>query len=98
MPGVDDEAGGAPGLGVEHAEALRLVPVQAHLVGEPLGVQAPALDVGAAGVPRGEAPERVQRRVLALERDLEVVARDGLVVGRRRQPREDREGRSNVFT
>ena len=82
-PGVDDEAGGPPGLRVEHPEPLGLVAVEAHLVREALGVEAPALDVRAAGVPRCEAPEVVEGRVLALERDLEVVTRDRLVVGRR---------------
>ena len=74
-PGVDDEPGGAPGLRVEHPEALGLVPEQAHLVGQPLAVQAPALDVRAADHPRAEAAERDQAVVLHLERDLEMVAR-----------------------
>ena len=87
--GVHDQAGGAPRLGIEHPEALRLVAVQAHLVGEPLRVQAPALDIGAARVARGEAPEHVELGVLALERDLEVVARDGLVIRRGREARVD---------
>src|SRR5256885_12806335 len=52
--GVDDEARGPPRLRVQHPEALRLVSIQAHLVGEALGIQAPALDVRAAGVARGE--------------------------------------------
>ena len=61
-PGVDDEPGRAPGLRVEHPEALGLVPEQAHLVGQPLAVQAPALDVRAADHPRPEAAERDQVR------------------------------------
>ena len=42
---VDDEPDGAPGGTAEHAEPLYVVRVQAELVGQPLGVQAPALAV-----------------------------------------------------
>src|SRR5215210_8866534 len=79
-PGVDDKPCRAPRHRVEHAEALRLGSVEAHLRGELLAVEAPALDVGAADDPRAEAAERDQVRVLHLQRDLEVVPRDGLVV------------------
>ena len=82
-PGVDDEPAGPPGLRVEHPEPLALVPVEAHLVGQPLAVQAPALDVGPADDAGAEPSERVEVRVLGLERDLEVVAGRRLVVGRR---------------
>ena len=82
-PGVDDEPGRAPGLRVEHPEPLGLVAEEAHLVGQPLAVQAPALDVGAADAARAEPPERDEVRVLHLERDLEVVPGHGLVIGRR---------------
>jgi len=47
-----------PRLGVEHAEALGGTAVQAQLVGQPLGVQAPALDVGAGHHPRRAAGTR----------------------------------------
>ena len=57
MPGVDDQAGRAPGLRVEHAEALPVVRVEAHLVGEALAVQPPALGVGDARQARAEAAE-----------------------------------------
>ena len=86
-PRVDDEPGGSPGLGVEHPEALALGTEQAHLVREPLRVEAPALDVCPADDPRAEAAEHVEVRVLHLERDLEVVAGHSLVIGRRRELR-----------
>ena len=82
-PAVDDEAGGPPGLPVEHPEPLGLAAVQPHLVGQPLRVEAPALDVGAADHPRPEPAEDVEVLVLHLERDLEVMPGDGLVIGRR---------------
>jgi Mg2+-importing ATPase len=84
-PGVHDQPRRAPRLRVQHAEALARVAVQAVLVGETLRVQAPALDVRPADQARPEAPEGVEARVLHLEGDLEVVARDGLVVRRRGQ-------------
>ena len=82
-PGVDDQPRGAPRLRVEHPEPLGRRPVQPELVGQALGVQAPALDEGAARGPRAEPAEHVEARVLHLEADLEVVARDGLVERRR---------------
>ena len=60
MPGVDDQARRAPRLRLEHPEALAGVVVEAHLVGEALAVEAPALDVGAARESRAEAAERGQ--------------------------------------
>ena len=86
--GVDDEPCRAPGHRVQHAEALGLVAEEAHLVGEVLAVEAPALDVRAADHPRAQAPERRQVRVLHLEGDLEVMSGRALVVGRRGELRE----------
>ena len=98
-PRVDDEAHSPPRLALEHPEALGFVAVEAHLVGEPLRVEAPALDVGGADHPAAEPAEDRQVRMLHLQGDLEVVARDCLVVGRRGQRwRVRREGRSYVLT
>ena len=43
--GVDDQPGGPHRVDGQHAEPGDVVGVQAHLVGQPLGVQAPALGV-----------------------------------------------------
>ena len=83
--GVDDEARGAEGLRLEHAEPLAIVGVEAHLVGEALGVEAPALDVRPAGHPRAERAERGQPLQLHLDRDLEVMAGRRLVERDRRE-------------
>ena len=56
--------------------------VEAHLRGQPLGVEGPALHEGAARQARAEAPEGRQAGQLLLDGDLEVVARHGLVEGR----------------
>ena len=84
-PGVDDEPSGAPGLRVEHAEPLGLRAEEPHLVGQPLRVEAPALDICPAHYPCAQPAEGVEVRVLHLQRDLEVVAGDGLVVRGRRK-------------
>ena len=52
-----------------------------HLVGQPLGVQPPALDVGRAGHLGAEGPEAAQILEVHLDRDLEVVAGRRLVEG-----------------
>src|SRR5947209_4692597 len=80
---VDDEPGRTPRLGIEHPESLGFVAVEADLVREPFGVQAPALDVGPAGETCPEPSEAIELRVLALERDLKMVPRRRFVVGRR---------------
>jgi hypothetical protein len=84
---VDDQPGRPPGLTIEHAETFALVPEQAHLVGQPFAVQAPAFDVGAAHHARPETPEPAEVRVLHLEADLEVMAGHCLVIGRRGEVR-----------
>ena len=86
-PRVDDQPGGAPGDRVEHPEPFGFGAEQAHLVGQRLTVEAPALDVSAANHSRAEPAERVELRVLHLQRDLEMVARNGLVIGRGRELR-----------
>ncbi len=79
--GVDHQAGGTPRVEGEDAEAIRLRREQAHLFGEALGVQAPALDVGGAAV---EATERGQlASTSCMIAELQVVARHGLVEGKR---------------
>ena len=78
--GVDDQPSSPPGLRIQHPEAFPLVSEQAHLVGQALAVQAPALDVCATDHPRPQASERVEVRVLHLQGDLEMVARNGLVI------------------
>jgi hypothetical protein len=81
--GVDHQPGGPPGLGRQHPKPFVVVRVQAHLVGQPLAVQAPSLDErGAHGDPP-EASERRAPRELLLDRHLEVMARVRLVVGDR---------------
>ena len=62
-------------------EPLPVVQVEAHLVGEPLAVEAPALDVGHAGHPARPACGRRQPGQLHLDGELEVVARRRLVEG-----------------
>ena len=67
-------------LVVEHPEPLPPVQVEAHLVRESLGVQAPALAVRA---PRERAAEATERRApggLLFEGDLEMVPGVRLVV------------------
>ena len=44
--GVDDEPRRPPGVERQHPEAVEVAGVEPHLVGQPLGVQAPALEVG----------------------------------------------------
>jgi hypothetical protein len=73
---VDDEPHGAPGGAAEHAEPLNIVGVQAELVGQPLGVQAPSLTV------RHNVKRRQQQRQLPQELhpgELRVVSRHPFV-------------------
>ena len=75
---VHDEPAGAHRVHRQHAEAVDVAGVQAHLVGQALGVQAPALRV------RGRvdhAAQQWQLGQLLRDGDLEVVARHGLVEG-----------------
>src|SRR6266550_1255863 len=81
--GVYDEPCGTPGNGVEHSEALGFVPEEAHLVGKLLAVEAPALDIRPTDDPGAQPAECIEPWVLHLERDLEMVAGDRLVVCRR---------------
>jgi hypothetical protein len=78
QPGVDDQPAGTPGVAGQHSEAVEVGFVEAHLVGEALGVQRPSLDE------RGVAPRQPAegREVGALGGDgeLEVMPGDGLVV------------------
>src|SRR5207302_8619731 len=73
-----------PPLTLQHPEALVLVEEQAHLVGEPLAVQTPSLGEGAAGEQAAEPANGRPVRILLFDRDLEVMARIGLVIGRGR--------------
>jgi hypothetical protein len=73
---VHHQPAGPEQLAAEHAEAIAPAGIDAELGSEALGVERPAL--GERRVP-AEAPEGGQRAVLALQRDLEVVPRHGLV-------------------
>ena len=86
QPGVHNEAGGAEGLGVEHADPLRVGLVQLHLLGQPFAVEAPALRVCSAGHPRAERAERRQAGQLHLDGQLEVMTRSRLVERDRGDP------------
>ena len=83
-PRVRDQPGRAMRLVVEHAEPLPSVQIEPHLVGEPLGIEAPALAVRAPGERAAEPAERRASGRLLFERDLEMVAGVRLVVGDRR--------------
>ncbi len=48
---VDDQARRPVGLAVQHPEPLGLIEEQAHLVGQALGVEPPALDISHPGHP-----------------------------------------------
>src|SRR5919106_5057095 len=78
QPGVDDQPAGPPGVERQHAEAFQVARVEAELVGQPLGVQGPAL---AEGGDVAEAPEPGQLLQLLGQGELEVVAGDALVEG-----------------
>ncbi len=82
-PRVHDQPRGAPCLRGQHPEPLGIVAEEPHLAGQPLRVETPALGVRPTDQPRAEASEGRQIRVLHLQRDLEVVARHGLVIGGR---------------
>ena len=79
--GVDHQPAGAEQRPVQLAEvADRIAVIPAVLDGQLLRIERPALDVGRAGRERGAAAEVGQVPGLHLDRELEVVARDGLVV------------------
>ena len=78
--GVDHESRRPPHVGREHAHPLELRRVQAHLVGQPFRVQAPALGVG---VEEGQAADGREVGKLERQGELEVMARNGLVEGNR---------------
>ena len=84
QPRIDDETRGSEGLRLEHAHPLAVIGVEVHLIGEALGVEAPALDVGATGHPRAEDAKGGQALQLHLDADLEVVPGRRLVEGDRR--------------
>ena len=77
-PDVEHHPRGAQPLGVEHAEAVARVVLEAQVGHEPLGVQRPALAVPAH--PAGQAPPGVELVAQpGLHADLQVVARHALV-------------------
>src|SRR5690606_38855252 len=82
-PGVDHQPAGPPGVAGQHAEAVEVGLVQAHLVGQPLGVERPALDEG--GVAPRQPPEGGQVGALGGDGELQVVPGDRLVEGDRRR-------------
>src|SRR5262249_4171113 len=81
-PRVGDQTNRAPQLDVEHADVRVRIGVDAELLAEGPGVEAPALGVRGLA---GEAAEARQLALLALQRDLEVVARRRLVQVQRLQ-------------
>src|SRR3546814_13674620 len=71
--GVDDQARGAEHIGLQIAElAPRVVCVDAHLVGELFGIEAPALGIDRIS---GETAEAADACSLMRERDLVVMDR-----------------------
>ena len=80
--GVDHEPAGAQRVERQHPEPGDVGGVQAHLVGEPLAVEPPALDV-AADLGVEEAPVGRQAGQPLRAGDLQVVAGDALVEGQR---------------
>src|SRR5690606_26015513 len=77
-PGVDHEASGAPGVEANHADAVEIGLVEAHLLAEPLGVEGPALHEGGEAAVLAKCGERLE---LLRDRDLEVVSGNRLVHG-----------------
>ena len=69
--GVHDEPAGAPGIEREHPETVDVARVETHLVGEMLGVERPALDVGGHSL---VLPELGNAGQLLGDRDLEMMA------------------------
>ena len=78
---IGHEPGRAVDLGIEHAEALPVVDVQAHLVGQAFRVQAPAFGECAARLDAREATQGGPVGHLLLDRELEVMSGHGLVEG-----------------
>ena len=78
--GVDHQAAGAPRVEREHADPVEVAAVETHLVGEPLGIETPALNVGSH---LGVSQERRQLVQLLADRYLQVMPRHRLVVGER---------------
>src|SRR3989304_1250896 len=76
--GVDPQSTGSPRVEGEHAEAGEIVRVETHLVGKPLGVEAPTLHVGGD---YGVLLELGHSFELLSDRNLEVMTRDALVEG-----------------
>ena len=77
---VDHEAAGTEHLVAEAAEVVERVLLEARLPSEPLGIERPALDIRRE---RHHLAEDRQALELLRDRDLEVVARHGLVVRER---------------
>src|SRR5687768_8117942 len=69
--GVGDQPHRPPQFEREVAELRIGVLVEAHLAAEPLGVEAPAFDIGAVSAEAAELGDSLQ---LLLQRDLEMVA------------------------
>ena len=76
-PGVDDQPARAHRVGGQHAHPVERRGVQPHLVGQPLGVEPPALAVRRDEQPLAELGDVLE---LAGDAELQVVARDALVV------------------
>src|SRR3546814_2942992 len=90
-----DQARGAEHIGLQIAElAPRVVCVDAHLVGELFGIEAPALGIDRIS---GETAEARDACRLLRERDLVVMARRRFVIGQRRSE-ERRGGKECVST
>jgi hypothetical protein len=77
--GVDHQADAAPDVAAQPAEVAVGVGVLAHLLGQPLRIEAPALDIGAVAAAGGA--ELRQAGQLLGDGDLHVMARQALVIG-----------------
>lgn len=78
--GIDHEAHGAEHLGLQTAEVVERVRLEAHLPGEALGVERPALREGGEGQ---HLAEHRHAGEFLLDRGLEGVPGDRLVIGQR---------------
>ena len=76
--GVDHETHRAPHLVVETAHVGIRIGIEAHLLGQQLGIEPPAFDIGRRAVLRAETRDA---RQLLRDRDLHVMAGQAFVIG-----------------
>lgn len=77
---VDDESGCAVRLPLQHAESLHLIAVEPELVRESLRVETPPFHVRVPRKVRGVLPQVGKELELHLQRKLEVMPWDRLVI------------------